>query len=349
MIAGSLMVSRFRYLSGKDLDPKMRVPVAFMVLVPLGFVLVGSSPPEMLFALFAVYASRARCSRSGAASRRRRPSRQAGPGAGQVIDGGARAQAALPEALGVDVYVPRATPPLPADVRRGRRAARPPSSRRAGPRSTDVAWRNGPSRRQSGRRTSTGTQLRAAVAACERCELHATRTQTVFGVGNPDARWMFIGEAPGVEEDRQGEPFVGRAGQLLNAMIRALGFAREDVFIANVLKCRPPDNRDPRPEEAASCRGYLERQVELVNPTLVIAVGRIAAQNLLATETPIAKLRGKVHSFGCAQLAARRDVSPGLPAAQPGEKRKAWQDLLFARQVFARVEREAAVPEARGS
>jgi DNA polymerase len=133
--------------------------------------------------------------------------------------------------------------------------------------------------------------LREMVAACTRCELHATRTQTVFGVGSRVARWMFIGEAPGAEEDKQGEPFVGRAGQLLTSMLKALGFRREDVYIANVLKCRPPGNRDPKPDEARACRGYLERQIELVSPTLIVAVGRIAAQNLLATDTPLGKLR----------------------------------------------------------
>ena len=239
-------------------------------------------------------------------------------------------KAAYLSALGVDVYVPRATPPLPADVPEA--AARPVetsiASTRAGalaPQVADMDW----------------NELRTAVAACERCTLHSTRTQTVFGVGNPSARWMFIGEAPGMDEDRQGEPFVGRAGQLLNAMIRALGFAREDVFIANILKCRPPNNRDPKPEEAVSCRGYLERQVALVNPTLVIAVGRISAQSLLATDTTIAKLRGKVHSFGARNWPLVVMYHPAYLLRSPGEKRKAWQDLLFAKQVFARVESAA--------
>jgi DNA polymerase len=184
--------------------------------------------------------------------------------------------------------------------------------------------------------------LRATVAACQRCELHETRTQTVFGVGNPKARWMFIGEAPGAEEDRQGEPFVGRAGQLLTSMIRALGLRREDVFIANVVKCRPPGNRDPKPSEAVSCRTFLERQVALVNPTLVVAVGRIAAQNLLATETPIAKLRGKVHAFGSRSWPLLVTYHPAYLLRSPAEKRKSWQDLLQARQLFERLEREAA-------
>jgi len=180
--------------------------------------------------------------------------------------------------------------------------------------------------------------LRALVSGCTRCSLHQTRTQTVFGVGNPRARWMFIGEAPGADEDRQGEPFVGRAGQLLTSMLQAIGFQREDVYIANVLKCRPPGNRDPKPEEALQCRGYLERQIELVSPALVVAVGRIAAQNLLATDTALARLRGKVHALGARRWPLVVMYHPAYLLRSPGEKRKAWQDLLFARQTFRRLE-----------
>ncbi len=181
--------------------------------------------------------------------------------------------------------------------------------------------------------------LRATVSGCERCGLHSTRTQTVFGVGSRAARWMFIGEAPGADEDRQGEPFVGRAGQLLTSMLKALGLAREDVFIANVLKCRPPGNRDPRPEEARSCRGYLERQIELVDPALIVAVGRVAAQTLLETDAALAKLRGRVHGLGAGQRPLVVIYHPAYLLRSPGEKRKAWLDLVHARQVFQRLER----------
>lgn len=252
-------------------------------------------------------------------------------------------QAAYLQALGVDVYVPReaAVPAWPTDPL----AVETPAPARPGPLPPAVdAAREVPAPRNFATDyVDLGwDELRAAVAACQRCELHATRTQTVFGVGNPKARWMFIGEAPGAEEDRQGEPFVGRAGQLLTSMIRALGMRREDVFIANVLKCRPPGNRDPKPAEAASCRAFLERQVALVDPTLVIAVGRIAAQDLLGTETPIAKLRGKVHSFGAKGWPLIVTYHPAYLLRSPSEKRKAWQDLVYARQLFARLEREAA-------
>jgi DNA polymerase len=194
----------------------------------------------------------------------------------------------------------------------------------------------------AGRDTACGLDwdpLREAVAACTRCPLHAGRTQTVFGVGRRDARWMIIGEAPGAEEDRRGEPFVGRAGQLLDSMLRALGPGREQVYIANVLKCRPPGNRDPRPEEAASCRAYLDRQIELVAPTLIIAVGRIAAQTLLATGEPLGKLRGRLHALGERRWPMLVTYHPAYLLRSPGEKRKAWQDLLLARRTFDQLER----------
>jgi uracil-DNA glycosylase len=186
--------------------------------------------------------------------------------------------------------------------------------------------------------------LRAAVAACTRCALHAGRTQTVFGVGNRTARWMIVGEAPGAEEDRRGEPFVGRAGQLLDSMLRALGPGREQVYIANVLKCRPPGNRDPRPEEARCCRPYLDRQIELLAPTLIIAVGRIAAQTLLGTDLPLGKLRGRIHALGERQWPVIVTYHPAYLLRSPGEKRKAWQDLLYARKVFHELARPGAPP-----
>jgi DNA polymerase len=179
--------------------------------------------------------------------------------------------------------------------------------------------------------------LQAEVRTCTRCELSRGRTQTVFGVGNPRAELLVIGEAPGAEEDRQGEPFVGRAGQLLNSMLRAIGQPRETVYIANILKCRPPGNRDPKPEESASCRPFLRRQLELLRPRLILAVGRIATQNLLETDTPIARLRGQVHRFGEDATPLIATYHPAYLLRSPGEKRKAWVDLKFARQQLARL------------
>jgi DNA polymerase len=178
--------------------------------------------------------------------------------------------------------------------------------------------------------------LRAKVATCTACDLHQGRTQTVFGVGNEQADWMIIGEAPGAEEDRLGEPFVGRAGQLLDNMLKAIGLDRNTAYIANILKCRPPNNRDPRPEEIIQCEAYLRRQVELVSPKVILAVGRIAAHNLLKVETPLGKMRGQVHYYGKTPVVVT--YHPAYLLRTPRDKAKAWADLCLARAV-ARGER----------
>ena len=180
--------------------------------------------------------------------------------------------------------------------------------------------------------------LRAEVSGCTRCALSSTRTQTVFGVGDERARWLIVGEAPGAEEDRQGEPFVGPAGQLLTAMLKAIGLAREQVFIANILKCRPPRNRDPLPEEVACCLPYLQRQIALIKPSLMLVVGRIAAQNLLRTELSVAKLRGSVHRYGALNTPLIVTYHPAYLLRQPADKAKAWEDLKFARRTFVELE-----------
>ena len=175
--------------------------------------------------------------------------------------------------------------------------------------------------------------LEREVAGCTQCQLHRTRTQTVFGVGNRTAQWMIIGEAPGADEDRQGEPFVGKAGLLLNQMLRAVGLARSDVYIANILKCRPPGNRDPEPVEVDACSAHLKRQIELIRPGLILAVGRIAAQNLLDQNQPVGKLRGIVHEFGASKIPVVVTYHPAYLLRSPGQKRKAWSDLCLARRV----------------
>ena len=176
--------------------------------------------------------------------------------------------------------------------------------------------------------------LRDSVAACTRCTLHQSRTQTVFGVGSQSADWMIVGEAPGQEEDRRGEPFVGRAGKLLDEMLRAVGLDRGSVFIANILKCRPPNNRDPASDEAASCRQFLERQIELVAPKIILAAGRIAAQHLLNTDAPVGRMRGQKHYLGDGQLPVVVTYHPAYLLRSPTQKSKAWQDLLLARQLL---------------
>lgn len=172
--------------------------------------------------------------------------------------------------------------------------------------------------------------LEARVSGCTRCPLHAGRTRTVFGVGNRNADWLVIGEAPGAEEDRRGEPFVGRAGKLLDAMLAALGFARDEVYIANVVKCRPPENRDPSPEEAARCAPFLDRQIELLAPKIILAVGRVAAQRLLQADTPVGRLRGRVYRYGPAAIPLVVTWHPAYLLRRPEAKADAWRDLVLA-------------------
>ena len=176
------------------------------------------------------------------------------------------------------------------------------------------------------------SELAATVRECRLCGLCETRTQTVFGTGDRHARLMVVGEAPGAEEDRQGEPFVGRAGILLNSMLRAAGFERGEVMIVNVLKCRPPHNRDPSDEEAERCLPYLRRQIELVGPTVILCVGRIAAQHLLGTDLALARLRGRVHDLSGVPVVVT--YHPAYLLRSPGEKRKSWDDLKIALAVL---------------
>ena len=176
-------------------------------------------------------------------------------------------------------------------------------------------------------------ELKQLVSGCVKCGLHKTRTQTVFGVGDPGAEWMLIGEAPGAEEDRLGDPFVGQAGRLLDNMLAALGLDRaNNVYIANVLKCRPPGNRNPEPEEVAKCSPHLLRQIELVNPKLIVAMGRFAAQTLLETDASIASLRGRVHRYRGVPLVVT--YHPAYLLRNLPDKQKAWEDLLFARRTL---------------
>ncbi len=211
------------------------------------------------------------------------------------------------EALGIDVWLPKGGDDVPPELEHDAADAGKPD------------WET----------------LRERVSRCTRCALHESRTQTVFGVGNTNASWMIIGEAPGAEEDRRGEPFVGRAGKLLDEMLRAVGQGRDSVFIANILKCRPPNNRDPKPAEASACREYLERQIELIDPDIILAVGRIAAQTLLGTDSPVGRLRGKRHSLGSVPLVVT--YHPAYLLRSPSQKRKAWDDLCLARRVLSGV------------
>ena len=184
------------------------------------------------------------------------------------------------------------------------------------------------------------TPLRAEVLGCKACPLHAQRKQAVFGVGDQHAEWLLVGEAPGAEEDQRGEPFVGQAGRLLDNMLAALRLRRgENVYIANVLKCRPPGNRNPLPEEVACCDPFLRRQIELIQPRLVLALGRFAVQSLLATEASISSLRGRVHRYAGRPLVVT--YHPAYLLRNMLDKAKAWEDLLLAQRVWRDAKNES--------
>jgi uracil-DNA glycosylase family 4 len=179
------------------------------------------------------------------------------------------------------------------------------------------------------------TALRAHIGVCTRCKLHTQgRKQVVFGVGNPQADLMFVGEAPGADEDQQGEPFVGRAGQLLTKIIEAIGLTREDVYIANVIKCRPPGNRNPEPDEVATCEPFLAEQIDTIKPKVIVALGTFAAHALLKTDTPISRIRGHVHDYrGGAKLIPT--FHPAFLLRSPDRKRDVWEDMKKVRALLA--------------
>lgn len=221
--------------------------------------------------------------------------------------------------MGIDVWVPRtATPVVQSFVEEEQEVITEPK-----PQSKALEQPL-----QQAQNQSRWDDLQAEVATCTKCSLCQTRIQTVFGTGDKKAEWMIIGEAPGQSEDEQGKPFVGKAGLLLTEMLRAIGLQREEVFITNILKCRPPNNRDPKPEEAESCSAYLKQQRELIKPKIILAVGRIAAQTLLKSDAPLTKLRGKVHDLEGTPLVVV--YHPAYLLRSLLEKRKAWQDLQLA-------------------
>lgn len=188
-------------------------------------------------------------------------------------------------------------------------------------------------------------QLQQQVSICTSCDLHTTRTQTVFGVGNQHAELMIIGEAPGFHEDQQGLPFVGRAGQLLTAMLQAIGYQRADVYIANILKCRPPNNRDPLPLEVQTCTPYLNQQIALLQPRLLLAVGRIAAHYLLGKKSSLESLRQQVHTYGTERIPLIVTYHPAYLLRNPADKKKAYLDLQFAHHHLKQLSLSTSVVE----
>ena len=179
--------------------------------------------------------------------------------------------------------------------------------------------------------------LERQVVTCTLCGLHKTRTNPVFGVGDKNAKVMVIGEAPGANEDLQGEPFVGRAGMLLNSMVQSIGLKRSDVYIANILKCRPPNNRDPEAQEVKLCTPYLQQQIALIQPKILVAVGRIAAQFLLDTAESMSKLRGRTYQYGSQKTPLLVTYHPAYLLRSPSEKRKAYSDFLLIKKMIAEV------------
>jgi DNA polymerase len=175
--------------------------------------------------------------------------------------------------------------------------------------------------------------IRADIGDCMRCKLHTLgRTQVVFGVGSPDADLLFVGEAPGADEDVQGIPFVGRAGQLLTKIIEAIGLTRDDVYIANIIKCRPPQNRNPEPDEVATCEPFLFRQIDIIKPKIIVALGKYAAQTLLRTETPISRLRGQQFDYRGARLIPT--FHPAYLLRNPSSKREVWEDMKLVKRLL---------------
>jgi len=210
--------------------------------------------------------------------------------------------------------------------------------------SRDAAWRTRPGDAEANLAAPTIplsrnaaealSAVRADIGDCTRCKLHAQgRTQIVFGVGNPDAALMFVGEAPGADEDIQGFPFVGRAGQLLTKIIEAIDLKREDVYIANVIKCRPPGNRNPDPDEVETCEPFLFRQIDIIKPKVIVALGKFAAQTLLRTLDPISRLRGRVYDYRGAKLIPT--FHPAYLLRNPSSKREVWEDMKLVRKLLA--------------
>ena len=245
-------------------------------------------------------------------------------------------QEAMLEAMGIRLWQPPQADPLRGGLDD---TPRPPAERgegaaQAAPEPAAPAARD----RAVGVEAMGWDALREAVVACRACKLCEGRRQTVFGVGNTSAHWMIVGEAPGEQEDRQGEPFVGKSGQLLDNKLRAVGLTRgeadaaQQVFIANTLKCRPPGNRNPEPEELAQCEPFLIRQVELVKPRIILAMGRFAVQSLLRSHEPIGKLRGRVHRYQGVPLIVT--YHPAYLLRNLEDKAKAWDDLCLALQTL---------------
>lgn len=252
-----------------------------------------------------------------------RPTRSDYLAALEIVPWVAREEAGGSPAAGAGDATPQASPAPPVAEPAGRAEAGSGESGKRGGRAADAVLDWEP--------------LAERVSGCTRCALCQSRTQTVFGTGNRQAQLMIVGEAPGAEEDRRGEPFVGRAGKLLDQMLQAIGSSRQQAYIANILKCRPPNNRDPAAEEVSACQSYLQRQIALVRPRVLLAVGRIAAQNLLQVATPLGRMRGSVQQYAHPEgmvIPVIVTYHPAYLLRSPLQKRAAWDDLKQVLQVL---------------
>lgn len=230
------------------------------------------------------------------------------------------------DAMGIDIWVRRSRHPPPVESNTPRTETEPASTIAVNVAPADLG--------QCG-----WDELQQLVSGCRHCALAEQRTQTVFGVGSRQADWLFVGEAPGAEEDRRGEPFVGRAGKLLDAMLFALDLRRDQVYIANTVKCRPPDNRNPKAEELKACNPYLDRQIALLKPKLIVALGGIAAKHLLQTERRVGELRGEVFHYGASNIPLLVTYHPAYLLRSPQDKAKTWADLRAAGALYNRLSR----------
>ncbi len=316
--------------------PAMEVPSADMALAQaapadqIAFDGAGKAPREAVHAVPAGEAVAGMPADAGLDE----PPAQAAPSAwaedSEAAAGMAQAQAPLPDPVPVPVRLAPEPVALPDDDAGFEREAEPASGLAPAPAGEPLAAR------AAGIAALDWASLEQRVSGCMDCQLCHGRTQTVFGVGDRQAEWMLVGEAPGENEDKQGEPFVGQAGKLLDNMLSAVGLARgRNVFIANVMKCRPPGNRNPEPEEIAQCEPYLRRQIALIQPKLIVVLGRFAAQSLLRTTTPIGKLRGSVHSYEGIPVVVT--YHPAYLLRTLSDKARAWEDLCLAREVHARA------------
>ena len=239
------------------------------------------------------------------------------------------------QAMGIEQWVRRESPPLPVDALDDKPVVEEVEHTEIEEATPEIELTPTQSRESHNVDDLDWNDLETKVQECKVCDLHVTRTNAVFGAGDQNADWMLVGEAPGADEDKQGEPFVGPAGQLLTAMLQAMGLQRKQVYITNILKCHLPENRDPHDDELQCCQPYLRRQIELVQPKIILAIGRVAAQNLLECNDTMKDMHGQRFEYANTGIPIVATYHPAYLLRKPSEKRKSWQDLQFAMHLLA--------------